>query len=243
MSLVTPKPRRTILQFGLVAASAAVTPHAFAQAARDKARKANESKANDSKVEEVTPPEDLMREHGVLDRVLLIYEAAGRKLDAKEDFDPKVVTDAAAIVRTFIEDYHEKSEEDFIFPRFRKAGQLADLVDTLKTQHDAGRRVTMKISSVAPRSRQDDGARRDLIAAMQAFIVMYRPHAAREDTDLFPKLRAIVSPQEFAAIGEDMEKQEHQHFGDDGFEKTVAQVAALEKTMGIADLRQFTPTG
>jgi hypothetical protein len=161
MSLVTPKPRRTILQFGLVAASAAVTPHAFAQAARDKARKANESKANDSKVEEVTPPEDLMREHGVLDRVLLIYEAAGRKLDAKEDFDPKVVTDAAAIVRTFIEDYHEKSEEDFIFPRFRKAGQLADLVDTLKTQHDAGRRVTMKISSVAPRSRQDDGARRD----------------------------------------------------------------------------------
>jgi hypothetical protein len=26
--------------------------------------------------EEVTPPEDLMREHGVLDRVLLLYEAA-----------------------------------------------------------------------------------------------------------------------------------------------------------------------
>ena len=43
---------------------------------------------------------------------------------------------------------------------------------------------------------------------MQAFIIMYRRHAAREDTDLFPKLREIVSAQEFDALGEDMEKRE-----------------------------------
>ena len=40
-----------------------------------------------SKVEEVTPPEDLMREHGVLNRVLLIYDTVVRKIDVKEDFD------------------------------------------------------------------------------------------------------------------------------------------------------------
>ena len=57
----------------------------------------------------ITPPEDLMREHGVLDRVLLVYEAALRKFDAREDFDPAVLTSAAQIVRDFIENYHEES--------------------------------------------------------------------------------------------------------------------------------------
>jgi hypothetical protein len=68
----------------------------------------------------------------------------------------------------------------------------------------------------------------------------YRPHAAREDTDLFPKLREVVSAHEFDAIGEDMEKQEKQKFGDDSFEM-AAHVADLEKLVGIADLKQFTP--
>jgi hemerythrin-like domain-containing protein len=154
-----------------------------------------------------------------------------------------VISDSAEVVQDFIENYHEKSEEDFVFPRFRKANQMVDLVGTLLQQHHAGRRVTANILKSAPRSRTDEDARRQCVAAMHAFVAMYRPHAAREDTDLFPALRKIVSAHEFDAIGEDMEKQEHQHFGEDGFEKTVARVAELERTIGIDDLRQFTPAG
>ncbi len=192
--------------------------------------------------EEVTPPEDLMREHGVLDRVLLIYEAAMRKFAANEDFDPDVLTQSANVVKDFIENYHEKSEENFLFPRFRKAGKLVDLVDTLQQQHDAGRRVTERILQYAPQSRQDGDGRRQVTEAMQAFIRMYRPHAAREDTVLFPKLKDVVSSHEYDAIGEDMEKQEQQKFGEDGFEKMAAHVGELERKIGIADLKQFTPT-
>ncbi|MFZ0066710.1 MAG: hemerythrin domain-containing protein, partial [Pseudolabrys sp.] len=111
----------------------------------------------------------------------------------------------------------------------------------LLQQHQAGRRVTERILQLAPGSRKDGDVRQQTIAAMQSFIVMYRPHAAHEDTDLFPKLREVVSAHEFDAIGEDMEKQEKQKFGDDGFEKMVAHVADLEKLVGIADLKQFTP--
>jgi hemerythrin-like domain-containing protein len=227
-------PRRFILKSGLAAASAVFVTQARAE---------NHSAKKVAKVADVTPPEDLMREHGVLDRVLLIYEAAMRKFSANADFDPKVISDSANVVQDFIENYHEKSEENFIFPRFRKSEQLLDLVETLLQQHEAGRRVTQTILQNAAASRQDGEARRQTIAAMQAFIAMYRPHAAREDTVLFPKLRKIVSAHEFDAIGEDMEKQEHQHFGEDGFEKTAAHITELEKVVGIDDLRQFTPKG
>ncbi len=95
-----------------------------------------------------------MREHGVLDRVLLIYEAALRKFDGNEDFDPAVLNGAAQVVRDFIENYHEQSEEQALFPRFRKAGKLVPLVDILLAQHKAGRKVTETILQSAAGSRK-----------------------------------------------------------------------------------------
>ena len=195
----------------------------------------------DDKEEAVTPPEDLMREHGVLDRVLLVYEAVIRKFGTSEDFDPAVLTDSATIVRDFIQNYHEKSEEDYVFPRFKKARQMVPLVDTLLAQHQAGRHVTEAILRLAPTSRADGDDRRRLVGAMQTFIAMYRPHAAREDTDLFPKLRRLVSSNEYDAMAEEFEKKEHELFGEDGFDKMADRVAQMEQRIGIHDLNQFTP--
>jgi hemerythrin-like domain-containing protein len=190
---------------------------------------------------EVTPPEDLMREHGVLERLLLVYEAGIRKFASNEDFDPAIITNTAEIVRDFIENYHEKSEEEAVFPRFKKAGKMVPLVDTLLTQHQAGRRVTQAILQSAPGSRQDREDRKRLVSSIQSFIRMYRPHAAREDTDLFPMLRSLVSTHEYDAMAEDFEKKEHQLFGDDGFGMMAKKVADLEQQIGIGDLAQFTP--
>ncbi len=66
---------------------------------------------------------------------------------------------------------------------------------------------------------------------------------SREDTVLFPAFRRIVSGHEYGALGEQFEDKEHQLFGEDGFEKMVARVAAIEKKLGIYDLAQFTPKG
>jgi hemerythrin-like domain-containing protein len=76
---------------------------------------------------------------------------------------------------------------------------------------------------------------------IEQFIRMYRPHAAREDTDLFPNLRSLFSEHEYDAIAELFENKEHELFGDDGFEKMVDRVARLEQQIGIHDLGQFTP--
>jgi len=191
--------------------------------------------------EEVTPPEDLMREHGVLDRLLLLYEAAIRKYSSQEDFDPALMTQSAEILRDFIHNYHEKSEETHVFPRFKQADKMGDLVDTLLRQHNAGRGVTQTILTLVPASRKDADDRKRLVAAMQSFITMYRPHAAREDTELFPELHNLMSSNEYDAMAEEFERKEHELFGDDGFEKMTARVADLERQMGINDLNQFTP--
>jgi hemerythrin-like domain-containing protein len=220
---------------GLATAGNLIWPAALA------AKNKGDKKGPEKDEAEVTPPEDLMREHGVLDRLLLVYEAGLRKFASNEDFDPAVITNAAEIVRDFIENYHERSEEEAVFPRFKKAGKMVPLVNTLLTQHQAGRRVTQTILQSAPGSRKDGDDRKRLVVSIQSFIAMYRPHAAREDTDLFPVLRSLVSAHEYDAMAEDFEKKEHQLFGSDGFEMMVKRVAGLEQQIGISDLTQFTP--
>jgi hemerythrin-like domain-containing protein len=190
----------------------------------------------------VTAPEDLMKEHGVLNRCLLIYEEGMRRLRDKEEVRPEVFHHTAELVRTFVEEYHEKNEEKFIFPVFEKAKKLTDLVDTLKTQHRAGRKVTAEIIRLsAPDLFRDDANRERVVTLCQSFIRMYRPHESREDTVLFPALRTLLTPRQVQSLGDRMEEAEKRVLGDEGFEKSVDQVAGIEKALGIYDLKQFTP--
>jgi hemerythrin-like domain-containing protein len=201
---------------------------------------AEQDKKGEEQEEDISTNEDLMREHGILKRVLLAYDELMRRIRARRDFPPQAVTDGAMIIRKFIEDYHEKLEEEHLFPRFRKAGKLVDLVNTLYAQHQAGRRLTDRVIAKAGSLKtQEDRTR--LGDDLEAFNRMYAPHEAREDTVLFPELHKIVSRHEYDAMGEQFEKIERQTFGGDGFDIYVDKVTALEKELGIYDLNQFTP--
>jgi len=235
MTAISSSTRRQFLQQTSLAGAGLIAPAlAYAQA-----QSAPEKKKDD---EEISPAEDLMREHGVLNRILLIYDHHLHLLAVKQPFDGSVLASAADVVRHFVEDYHEKLEEDFLFPRFLKAGKLVGLVDTLLAQHKAGRTLTAEIHELGSLATLKFVSDQDKLAdSLRAFLRMYRPHEAREDTVLFPAFRSVVSPHEYAALGEDFEKKEDELFGDEGFFKVVDQVAELEKKLGIYDLAQFTP--
>ena len=237
---MNPSPtRRNFLYQATAVCGITVPALAFQEKLAPKEKENNAEKPT----EEISPAEDLMREHGVLNRILLIYDEHLRLLANKKPFDGSVLAGAADVVRRFVEDYHEKLEENFLFPRFRKAGKHVSLVDTLEKQHKAGRELTAQIRELAATATlklvsSDADKLRD---ALRAFLRMYRPHEAREDTVLFPAFRSVVSPHEYDALGDDFEKKEDELFGEDGFFKVVDQVAQLEKKLGIYDLAQFTP--
>ncbi len=192
--------------------------------------------------EGVTAPEDLMKEHGVLNRCLLIYEEGMRQIRNGDEVSPDIFSHTAGLVRRFVEEYHEQNEEKYIFPQFQRAQKLVDLVETLKPQHRAGRQVTATILALSQPDKFRAKDNRDrLVQACASFIRMYRPHKAREDTVLFPALRTILKPKQVQDLGDRMEQNEKKVLGDEGFEKSVDQVASIEKQLGIYDLAQFTP--
>lgn len=203
---------------------------------------AAEEKKEEPEAEKVLPAEDLMREHGALSRILLIYDDARTKLAAGQEFPAAVLATAAGLVKTFVEDYHERNEENYLFPRFQKAGKLTDLVKVLLSQHEAGRKITDYVQSHARAETLKEAAERRKMAEMlQLFLRMYRPHKAREDTILFPAIRSVMTAKEYDALGDTFEGDEDKKLGEGGYEKVVEQVAGLEKQLGIYELAQFTP--
>ncbi len=224
--------RRALLHVGtlssVVAASGLVSP----ALARDTKKTGAEETA--------FPPEQLMRGHAVLGRVLLIYEGGMRRMGQGEDIDPAVYSQAAEITKAFIHDHQEKMEEELVFTRFKNGGRMVELVGVLANQHAAGRKLTERILAAAPQARNRE-PREAMGKDIQALIAMYRPHMAREATDLFPALRHLVTADEYADMADEMDKRERQAFGADGFEKTVKKVAEVEKVIGIEDIDVFTP--
>ena len=125
-------------------------------------------KEGKEKESEVNPVEDLMREHGVLRRVLLIYEEMISRISGAKVLPPDVIADSTGIIRRFVEDYHEKLEENEIFPRFEKAGKLNDLVRVLIVQHQAGRRLTDSILKLSePKALKITESKEETDATMQ----------------------------------------------------------------------------
>jgi hemerythrin-like domain-containing protein len=198
-------------------------------------RAVEEEEEGSSGEAEVTPGEDLMQEHGVLERILLVYDEACRRIDQGTALDQTVVAAAASLVHRFVEDYHERLEEQFVFPRLENAGRETALVGVLRRQHERGREVTDAILKAAA------GPAAQLAPLLRSFTRMYRPHMAREDTALFPAFRAVVGGGAWRELGEEFEEREHALLGEHGFEGAVAEVAKLEIGLGIGDLAAFTP--
>jgi hemerythrin-like domain-containing protein len=191
----------------------------------------------------VTPPEDLMREHGVLKRILLIYREGIRRLQAGDQAPAQALNASAGIIRSFIEDYHAHLEEQYVFPKLEQAGKLTDVTAVLRTQHQRGRVLTDRVlAATSGAAAPDQPAREALMQDMSAFIRMFEPHEAREDTVIFPALRDVMPAKEFRDLAETFEDEEHRRFGQAGFQGVVDKVADIENGLGIHDLSQFTAT-
>lgn len=233
--------RRQILK-GITICGTGFLLNAFA--ARERAvGKESERKEGKEKAEEVSATEDLMREHGVLRRALLVYSEAMPKLSGKtSSVIPEMLQRTAKLFRTFGEDYHEKKlEETFIFPALKKGGVPASgLTDILIEQHRRGREITDYILAVTNSAKLEVKNVAPLKKALESFVLMYRNHAAREDTIVFPTWKKALTTAEFDGMGEKFEEIEHEQFGEDGFDKAVREMSDIEKALGFSDLAHFT---
>jgi hemerythrin-like domain-containing protein len=191
---------------------------------------------------EVTATEDLMREHGVLRRALLVYQETASKLRNTSTIPSEPLQKTAQLFRAFGEEYHEKKlEETYIFPAVKKAGgAAAAYADILIAQHLRGREITDFILATTAGSKIAGANVKPFTTALESLVRMYEHHAAIEDTVVFPAWKETQNAEQLDAMNDKFEEIEHQQFGEDGFENALKQIAAIEQSLGLNDLAQFT---
>jgi hemerythrin-like domain-containing protein len=192
---------------------------------------------------EVSATEDLMREHGILRRALLVYKESAIKL--KKDITsvpPDALEKTAQLFRVFGEDYHErKIEETYIFPSLKQTQNPAAIyADVLTSQHARGREITDYVLRLTALEKIPEASTSDFVEALESFVRMYEHHAAVEDTLLFPAWRRSISTAEFDELGARFEEIEEEQFGEDGFEAALRRMAEIEESLGLNDLASFT---
>src|SRR5215217_3139344 len=126
---------------------------------------------------EVTASEDLMREHGILRRALLVYqESAVRLRQDPASIPSDALEKTANLFRVFGEDYHERTlEEVYIFPILKKSpGAAASYVDVLLAQHARGREITDYLLAVTKEDRIPSNSVEPLAKVLESFARMYQ---------------------------------------------------------------------
>ena len=201
------------------------------------------AKDNDEEGEpEVTATEDLMREHGILRRALLVYDEAATRLTSGVSIPAAPLQKTAKLFRAFGEDYHEKKlEETYIFPAVKKAGGAAGTyADVLIVQHQRGREITDFIVGATAGEKISTSNLKSFATALESLVRMYEHHAAIEDTIVFPAWKQTLNSRQLDEMNEKFEDIEHEQFGEDGFEDALKQIAEIEESLGLSDLAQFT---
>jgi hemerythrin-like domain-containing protein len=164
--------------------------------------------------------EDLMNEHGLLNRILIIMDEYLTFDKVKQKNNMPKIKKCIEIIKEFIEDFHEQMEEKYVFPHF--TGKWRKLIDLLIQQHKESRLLTSSILKNIDNNDLDL-----LIQNLQSFVKMYRLHSAREDTIVFRKLRKFVSPAEFANISKIMDEEEDEKFGKHAYDNILKTILSL----------------
>lgn len=241
--------KRRHLITGITVASAGILLNACGPTSNRIGSARNEENRNDGPAPgeaapvEVTAAEDLMREHGILRRALLVYrESTTRLRQDLSSVPPDALEKAATLFRVFGEDYHEKKlEEVFIFPIVKKSpGPAAAYVDVLLAQHARGREITDYLLAITKADRIPSNSVERLAQAMESFVRMYEHHAAIEDTVIFPAWKAALGEAELDELAAKFEEIEAEDFGGDGFEAAVKRMEEIETSLGMSNLDMFT---
>lgn len=194
------------------------------------------------RIVEYSPIEDLMEEHSILRRALLIYEECIRRMNINEDFDPSLLAEATNVIKVIIIYHHALLEHEYIFPRFREAGKYVKMCDILTDQHGrVGEQEDLILKYANSDSINNPEEKEILINALKKSIRVFRPHIDREDTEMFPEFKMVVTAHEYYELGKKFKEIEYQKWGENGHRQMVDKIIHVEKALGINDLDSFTP--
>jgi len=181
--------------------------------------------------------ESLMRGHGLLTRSLIVSDLIKQRIAKGQETDPALVLDTASIFRNYLQEFHDKAEEKFLYASMETNNVCFAAIQELKVQHGTGLELTRRITNLAKAGKMNA----ELAGYLGDFVKMYTHHAAYEDTIVFPAFEGMEKRNDLAEISASFDQEEKRVLGRNGFNDFLNLVAKVEKKLGIYELSSSTP--
>ncbi len=194
--------------------------------------------ANSESYQGLSPIETLMEGHGLLIRCYVLYDVMIDGIENKKTIDPKWVLRTTNVIKDYLEGFHEKMEEEYIFAPMEKAKVHYKSIQELKMQHGVGFSITDKIIELA----KNDKLNQELCKNLKSFGQMYRYHSAWEDTIIFPAFNDLENNKYMADLAATFDVEKRKILGTLGFDSFIKTVIDVEEEMKVFGLPHWTPT-
>lgn len=130
-------------------------------------------------------------------------------LIGQDDIDSDAREAARNIVRYFTQSaaQHHRDEEEDIFPRInRQSLKLAELIHSLRKEHETLDALWKKLEPSLKRL-PDDGFSEEIRQTAAEFTALYRQHIGQENRELLPLAANSLSQQVLKEVGESMARR------------------------------------
>jgi hemerythrin-like domain-containing protein len=181
-----------------------------------------------AQAKQTVPVEDLMRDHGILRRALLVCRYCASRLRSNQTKAlGKPLHDTAALFAKFGGDYHEKAvEEQLVFPTIMKGREpLSKYPAVLTLQHARSREFLSYLEGITKSGSIPRGDVQRIARQLDAFESMYHFHTAFEDTVLFPAWKDELSDQAYAEMQQRFVEIERKIIGESGYNDALNKIA------------------
>jgi hemerythrin-like domain-containing protein len=179
----------------------------------------------------------MLQEHGILRRILLVYDEFLSQLESAETAPPiGAVIDTTTLLQSYVQGYHEVIEETYVFPVVEKIPSMQGLVSTLRRQHALARQLS---TDVIVSARMADLKR--LTTTLDALVLLYQAHTAWEDTDLTIALRDVLTPEGSRELLGKIHRVERDVFGPRAEAHALTQIVEIERQFDVHGPAEFEP--
>ncbi len=154
--------------------------------------------------------EILKEEHRVIESFLAVLRKATQLLD-KGQIRPGFFIEAAEFIEGFVDDCHNKKEEDILFATIREERDIAhqnELIDMLLLEHEKGRAYICEMREAAQKMEAGEVSARDVVwSDAWAYIGLKVNHVLAEDYGLFSLAETIILfTEQEEKLNEDFER-------------------------------------
>ena len=176
--------------------------------------------------------EIMMEEHRAIERVLSSLERATLRLGRGDEVYLRFFSGCSAFFRGFVDGYHQKKEEQFLFPALVNNGlpKESGPIAVMLAEHAQGRYLAQLLGSATIQLQTGDLRRREqVINSAAGYIKLFRQHIYKEEKILSPLAEKVIPLEQKERINLSFESMQYEEMGEEVHEKYFSLAERLQR--------------